>query len=335
MTIGVDERRRRLPLADADLAAGGWPEDGTVTPIDRHRGANRPDTERLTRDAAVSRPATLRARRMAVERVVATMSDRLDAPLSLRDMADVALLSPQHFNRVFRSVTGVPPQLFLTCLRMQAAKRLLLTTALRVTDVCFSVGYQSVGTFTSRFTELVGIPPRRFRELSKDEDSLMRAVLRSLEAERISSDVQAQRDQVVGRVLDHDCAHGPIFVGLFRNQTPGGCPAGCALLAGADTFRIGRVADGRYRVLAVGFPWSSNIRDYLLPDPSNLRVAASRPFLVREGIVTGNLDVTLRTMEATDPPVVVALHAAAWRRPESTEQSGEAGALSAQAAPGI
>jgi AraC-like DNA-binding protein len=263
-----------------------------------------------------SRPATVLARRIAVERVVAAMRERPEATFSLRAMADVALLSPYHFNRVFRSVTGIPPQAFLTCVRMQAAKRLLLTTALRVTDVCFSVGYRSVGTFTSRFTELVGLPPRRFRELSQDDDSLLRAVLRSLTAGAHVSDGPPRRAEVFGEVSDPHFPGGPIFVGLLQPRTPAGRPAGCAFLTSPGAFRIRDVADGRYRIMAAAFGWSGDIREYLLPDHSRLRVGASRPVVVRDGRVIGNPHVRLRPMEAIDPPILIALHATSGRRPE-------------------
>src|SRR3712207_9510802 len=69
---------------------------------------------------------TLFRSRPAVERVVGVMREGTDGPLSLRDMADVAHLSPYHFARVFKEVTGVPPGEFSAALRLERAKRLLL-----------------------------------------------------------------------------------------------------------------------------------------------------------------------------------------------------------------
>ena len=100
-------------------------------------------------ERASSQTGTAPLHGLAVERVLATMRERLDEDLTLHDMADVAHLSPYHFTRVFRHVTGIPPCEFLTALRLQEAKRLLLTTGLSVTDVCFEVGYSSLGTFTA------------------------------------------------------------------------------------------------------------------------------------------------------------------------------------------
>lgn len=93
----------------------------------------------------------------AVERVIAAMRERVDNTLPLYAMAEIAHLSPYHFARTFRQVTGIPPGEFLGNLRLQRAKELLLTTDLSASEVCFEVGYASLGTFTTRFTQLVSV----------------------------------------------------------------------------------------------------------------------------------------------------------------------------------
>jgi transcriptional regulator GlxA family with amidase domain len=100
----------------------------------------------------------------AVTRAVELITRRYREPLTLEDMARVAILSRCYFNRVFRKVTGVPPRRFLAAVRFAAAKRLLLTSPVSVVDVCMRVGYTSLGTFTSRFTESVSLTPSQFRE---------------------------------------------------------------------------------------------------------------------------------------------------------------------------
>src|SRR6266853_3083700 len=92
------------------------------------------------------------------------MHTHLYEVLTLEDLASVACLSPSHFHRVFRRLIGIPPGEFLAALRFQAARRLLLTTSLSVTEICFEVGYTSIGSFTSRFTHLVGLSPRLLRQ---------------------------------------------------------------------------------------------------------------------------------------------------------------------------
>ena len=87
---------------------------------------------------------------------------------SLEEMAGIAHLSPYHFARTFKRVTGVSPGEFGSAVRLQRAKELLLTTDLSASEVCFEVGYGSFGTFSTRFTQLVGVSPGRMRRLPEE-----------------------------------------------------------------------------------------------------------------------------------------------------------------------
>ena len=93
----------------------------------------------------------------ATEQIVSWMREHLDQEISMEEMAEKAGVTPFHFLRTFRRWTGVTPALFLSALRLEEAKRLLLTTDRSVTDICFDVGYNSLGTFTTRFTQLAPI----------------------------------------------------------------------------------------------------------------------------------------------------------------------------------
>ena len=102
---------------------------------------------------------------LAVERAIDTMQDDLSEQLTVDDMARAAMFSKFHFTRMFQRVTGVSPGRFLSAMRLQAAKRLLVTTSLNVTDISVRVGYNSVGTFSSRFSRSVGLSPTTFRRM--------------------------------------------------------------------------------------------------------------------------------------------------------------------------
>src|SRR4051812_18015235 len=95
------------------------------------------------------RSATLHRR---VARVLEAIREHPERVHTTHSLADVAALSPYHFNRVFRRTIGIPPAQYLCAVRIETAKHLLLATSLRVTDVCFDVGYSSLGTFVTRFT---------------------------------------------------------------------------------------------------------------------------------------------------------------------------------------
>jgi AraC-like DNA-binding protein len=84
-------------------------------------------------------------------------------PLTVDDLAAAAGLSRAHFSREFRRAFGESPHGYLLTRRLERAAALLRTTDRSVADVCFSVGLQSVGSFTSSFTRTYGVSPTAYR----------------------------------------------------------------------------------------------------------------------------------------------------------------------------
>jgi AraC-like DNA-binding protein len=93
--------------------------------------------------------------------------DRIDReyarPLDVEALARDAYMSAGHFSREFRRAYGESPYSYLMTRRIERAMALLRGGDLSVTEVCFTVGCASLGTFSSRFTELVGVPPSVYR----------------------------------------------------------------------------------------------------------------------------------------------------------------------------
>jgi transcriptional regulator GlxA family with amidase domain len=87
-------------------------------------------------------------------------------PLDVPALARVALMSPGHFSRSFREAFGETPYSYLMTRRIERAKALLRRGDLSVTGVCFAVGGTSLGSFSSRFTDLVGASPSSYRARS-------------------------------------------------------------------------------------------------------------------------------------------------------------------------
>ena len=83
-------------------------------------------------------------------------------PLSVPVMAGAALMSPAHFSRKFRAAYGETPYSYLMTRRIERAQA-LLRQGISVTDVCFAVGCTSLGSFSSRFSEIVGQTPSQYR----------------------------------------------------------------------------------------------------------------------------------------------------------------------------
>jgi AraC-like DNA-binding protein len=95
------------------------------------------------------------------------VKDRIDRdyaePLDVEQLARAAHMSAGHLSRRFRAVFGESPYSYLMTRRVERAMALLRLDTMSVTEVCFAVGYGSLGTFTTRFTELVGMSPGAYR----------------------------------------------------------------------------------------------------------------------------------------------------------------------------
>jgi transcriptional regulator GlxA family with amidase domain len=83
-------------------------------------------------------------------------------PLDVPAMARAALMSPAHFSRKFRAAYGETPYSYLMTRRIERAKA-LLRQGMSVTDACVTVGCTSLGSFSSRFTEIIGETPSQYR----------------------------------------------------------------------------------------------------------------------------------------------------------------------------
>lgn len=94
--------------------------------------------------------------------------DRIDReyaqPLNVDMLARDALMSPGHFSRQFKAAYGESPYGYLMTRRVERAMAMLRRGDLSVTEICFEVGFSSLGTFSTRFTELVGMSPSVYRD---------------------------------------------------------------------------------------------------------------------------------------------------------------------------
>jgi len=91
------------------------------------------------------------------------MDREFDQPLDVPALARSAAMSTGHFSRSFKVAFGESPYSYLMTRRIERAKALLRRGDMSVTDVCFAVGGTSLGSFSSRFTELVGESPSAYR----------------------------------------------------------------------------------------------------------------------------------------------------------------------------
>ena len=105
--------------------------------------------------------ATIEDRRL--KRVIAHIEDHLAEDLSLNDLAGIAAMSPYHFARAFKTVTGASPLQYVIGARIDRAKILLKTTKLTASQIAFRTGYADPGRFSQHFKKRVGATPGAFR----------------------------------------------------------------------------------------------------------------------------------------------------------------------------
>jgi AraC-like DNA-binding protein len=131
---------------------------------------------RIWHDLGVSnRPAT--AQHLSDLARLRRVRDRIDReyaqPLDVEALARDAHMSAGHFSRQFRLAYGESPYGYLMTRRIERAMALLRRGELSVTEVCFEVGCSSLGTFSTRFAELVGMPPSTYRRDAAGETAGM------------------------------------------------------------------------------------------------------------------------------------------------------------------
>jgi AraC-like DNA-binding protein len=127
--------------------------------------------------------------------------DRIDReyaqPLDVDALARGAHMSAGHFSRAFRRAYGETPYSYLMTRRIERAMALLRLGELSVTEVCFAVGCASLGTFTTRFTELVGMPPGAYRR----EEGQATAGMPSCVAKQVTRPIRNREAPVAGSRL--------------------------------------------------------------------------------------------------------------------------------------
>jgi AraC family transcriptional regulator len=229
----------------------------------------------------------------AVERAISTMRENLGEDLTVDDIAKAAMFSKFHFTRVFQRVTGLSPGRFLSALRLQRAKQLLVSTSLNVADISMKVGYNSVGTFSSRFSRSVGMPPTTYRRMSGYADTI------ATDTKVAATRPGTARMRAEARVLDGERL-GLAFIGLFPQCIPEGQPCCCVVLDQPGPFEFDGVPQGVWYLLAQSTRFDDGTGD------GTLYVGTQGPITVRAG-TTLQTRVDLHPARSLDPPVLLAL----------------------------
>lgn len=140
--------------AGQDVVITALVEQMLVHLLRRHANVRRSDELELSRVGLVDR---------RIRRAVEMMHANMDRDLPLEELAGAAYLSPFHFARLFKKLSGASPHAYLATLRVQRAQQLLAETDLAVSEVSARVGYASPSHFSKAFRQATGMTPRAFR----------------------------------------------------------------------------------------------------------------------------------------------------------------------------
>jgi AraC-like DNA-binding protein len=143
-----------------------------------------------SRSAAAQHLRDLARLRRVRDRIDREYAQRLDVEALARD----AYMSAGHLSREFKLAYGESPYSYLMTRRIERATALLRRGDLSVTDVCFAVGCSSLGTFSTRFTELVGVPPSVYR----GQAARSSAELPSCVAKEVTRPIRNREAPVIG-----------------------------------------------------------------------------------------------------------------------------------------
>ncbi|KFU79163.1 AraC-type DNA-binding protein [Amycolatopsis lurida] len=247
----------------------------------------------------------------AVLQAISAMHARYFDPITLSDLAQEVFVSPFHFSRIFAKATGVTPGRYLTAIRLFEAKRLLLTTSLTVSDIVCSVGYSSVGTFTSRFTRAVGMTPTQYRDPEVGELLVAMAphfqrlpTLEALHSAGMGSPTMRTGTGTISVRVETPRGAGPatVLIGLFAESIPQCGPVafgGRANVLSAD-IEIQNVPEGRWTVIGVAEHAAGTAASSF-----SMGTLPGRVDITRYGMV--HLRMPMRAPLPTDAPMAITL----------------------------
>ncbi len=270
----------------------------------------------LPRDPASE---TRESHRRAILKVLPFMRERLTEEIDLEQLAGVAIMSPYHFLRTFGEHTGVSPARFLGALRIETAKRQLIETDDSILDVCLRVGYSSLGSFSTRFTEMVGLAPGRFRQLGRSFFPDLAALLQVAASCPLPAGVP-----VLAAGVERQNPDQVVFAGLFDTPIPQGRPLSCAVLLdrGQRDFRLAAPRRGTAYLFAVALDADAPPLDILVGGSAVRAVAGSGP-LSFDGGPPGPQCLRLHAPDPCDPPMLLALPLLLYEKvAESVPRSG-------------
>ncbi|ABR48075.1 helix-turn-helix- domain containing protein, AraC type [Alkaliphilus metalliredigens QYMF] len=240
-----------------------------------------------------------------VEASLQYIQDNIFDSLSLDEIAHKVGYSPYHFTRIFKAHMGIPLFYYISSLRLQKAKDLLLHTDLTIRDIALEVGQQSLGTFTTRFTQKVGVSPAVFRRTATDAGKALQT-LKLLDDRHLDNTSSGGQCSIFGNIETEIPYQGVVLIGLFPKPIPEGVPLYGTLVSLPSGFCLSGVRPGTYYLMATSVSWEMQAESILLTQKT-LRTRFHKPLMISPGTVIPHLNVKLHQPQLDDPPILVSL----------------------------
>ncbi|WP_088050150.1 helix-turn-helix domain-containing protein [Virgibacillus dakarensis] len=239
----------------------------------------------------------------AVIKAIEYMKKHIDKEITSEELAGFVGYSPYHFSRVFKEVTGVSPRYYLSALRIETGKEILVNaSSSSVLKAILAVGFRSFGTFSTRFKQFVGLSPKQF-QISTNH--LHQFINQYQYRDKCAQKLMNPPFITIHLEVPVDFK-GIIFVGLFPRPIPDQKPViGKALMSNQTNCVLSKIPPGTYYALAAAFPISLNPKDYFLLDRA-LRGKFENPIEVTSD-TREELQIKLRQPLPFDPPILVNL----------------------------
>ncbi|GAA0323948.1 helix-turn-helix transcriptional regulator [Bacillus carboniphilus] len=238
-----------------------------------------------------------------VEKAIEYMKEHIEEEITTEELANYVGYSTYHFIRIFKEITGVPPRHFLSAIRIESSKQLLLHSSSTHLKTLLSIGFRSIGSFSSRFKQFVGISPKKFR---KEQDTYV-THLELYQEKKTNSGVQGYKKPplMTCHIKTPDYFKGILFVGLFPRPIPDQRPiVGTAISHTTRYCVFTDIPPGEYFVLAAGLRWGMNPKHYFLSEQS-IRGKSDQISVKMDSIL--DVKVELREPLPYDPPILINL----------------------------
>ncbi|GHH98700.1 helix-turn-helix transcriptional regulator [Neobacillus kokaensis] len=245
------------------------------------------------------------SRQIEMKEAIHYIQTHLYDHITLDILASHVSYSPYHFSRIFKEETGLSPLYFVSSMRLQRAKELLLNTNMSVRDISLEIGQQSLGTFTTRFSKSDGVTPAYFRNTQEQAENLLNS-LHGLERETKLQHSVNSFLSVNGTVFTEEEFEGVILVGLFPKPIPEGLPLYGTLLFFLGEFQFHNVKPGLYYLFATSVPWGMKAQNFLVPH-TTLRYKPTGPILVTGNVQVPHQELHLRAAQLDDPPILISI----------------------------